>query len=409
MKTVHFVRHGETEENNKGVWQGHSETTLNKKGFEQAKLLAERFQKDSFKVFTSDLLRAKETAKFLSDTYESRENLREINVGDFAGKSVKETYSDNSEIFTALQDDSYAFPNGETVREFKNRVKSELDYIFDKTEENSTTIVVTHGFFIGTVIGIVMGFSEYPFPIGNIQNTAISTVIKRDSLMQVNKFNDALHTSNSYIDFPAKEKNNVVTFIRHGQTDSNVGGIWQGHIDNPLNKVGIETANKLKNTFSHYESYLSSPYKRAYETMKIISSLENIETSDLLTEMNLGEWEGLSTSQIMENYRDSFIDALFINHKTKYGVNGESIFEAGKRIESLLNQLKESRILLASHGGTIKAGITKLISPPGDKAASSFTIPNNLGVSCLVYENNKYYLWSYNVGQIGYENFSYNK
>ena len=52
--------------------------------------------------------------------------------------------------------------------------------------------------------------------------------------------------------------------------------------------------------------------------MKIISSLENIETSDLLAEMNLGEWEGLSTSQIMEDYRDSFIDALFINHKTKY-------------------------------------------------------------------------------------------
>ena len=143
--------------------------------------------------------------------------------------------------------------------------------------------------------------------------------------------------------------------------------------------------------------------------MKIISSLENIETSDLLAEMNLGEWEGLSTSQIMEDYRDSFIDALFINHKTKYGVSGESIFEAGNRIESLLNQLKESHILLASHGGTIKAGITKLISPPCDKAASSFTIPNNLGVSCLVYENNKYYLWSYNVGQIGYENFSYNK
>ena len=57
--------------------------------------------------------------------------------------------------------------------------------------------------------------------------------------------------------------------------------------------------------------------KRAYETMKIISSLENIETY-LLTEMSLGEWEGLSTSQIMEEYGDSFIDALFINHKTKY-------------------------------------------------------------------------------------------
>ena len=43
------------------------------------------------------------------------------------------------------------------------------------------------------------------------------------------------------------------------------------------------------------------------------------------------------------------------------------------------------------------------------KAASAFTIPNNLGVSCLVPKDNKYFLWSYNVGKIGYENISYNK
>ena len=40
---------------------------------------------------------------------------------------------------------------------------------------------------------------------------------------------------------------------------------------------------------------------------------------------------------------------------------------------------------------------------------SSFTIPNNLGVSCLEVKDNKYSLWSYNVGKIGYENISYNK
>ena len=68
--------------------------------------------------------------------------------------------------------------------------------------------------------------------------------------MQVNKFNDALRTQSHILIFLQKKKIMLLLFIRHGQTDSNVGGIWQGHIDNPLNKVGIKTANKLKNTFT---------------------------------------------------------------------------------------------------------------------------------------------------------------
>ena len=64
---------------------------------------------------------------------------------------------------------------------------------------------------------------------------------------------------------------------------------------------------------------------------------------------------------------------------------------------------------MASHGGTIKAAVTNLLKAPENKAASSFTIPNNLGVCCLVMKENKYFLWSYNVGKIGYENISYNE
>ena len=110
MKTVHFVRHGETEQNKDGIWQGHTNTQLSKIGNAQAKLLSDRLNLKNQTVFTSDLARAKETAYFLSDSPTVRENLREINVGDFTGKSVKETYSDNLDIFDALQDDTYVFP-----------------------------------------------------------------------------------------------------------------------------------------------------------------------------------------------------------------------------------------------------------------------------------------------------------
>ncbi len=298
MKTIHFVRHGETEQNKDGIWQGHTNTQLSKIGKAQAKLLSDRLNLKNQTVFTSDLARAKETAYFLSDSPTVRENLREINVGDFTGKSVKETYSDNLDIFDALQDDTYVFPNGESVQEFKQRVQQEVDYIFENIDEDSECIVVTHGFFIGTAIGLVLGFNQYPYPIGNIQNTSVSTVIKRDSVMQVNKFNDAIHLPNSYIDYPAKDKSRILTFIRHGQTDSNTQGVWQGHVDNPLNTYGVETAKELKGKFSNYDLYLSSSFKRAFETISLIVDDKDIIATELLAEMDLGQWEGLSTSEI---------------------------------------------------------------------------------------------------------------
>jgi probable phosphoglycerate mutase len=409
LKTVHLIRHGETEQNVLKVWQGHTDTPLNQTGLRQAKLLALRLKDSNATVYSSNLERASETASFLSKKIELRETLREINVGDFTGMPVGQTYSLNNEIFQSLQDDSYQFPNGETVKEFKQRVKDEIEYIFGNIENGSEAIVVTHGFFIGTAIGLSIGFNKYPFPIGNIENTSISTLIKRDSITQVNKFNDSLHLSELNIDFPKKIKEKKITFIRHGQTDSNTSGIWQGHIDNPLNETGKNTAQKLRKTFDDYDVYLSSTYQRALETLSIVIDNKDILTSEDLIEINLGNWEGLTTSEILEQYHGDFINALFLDYKYKYGINGESTYEAGIRVENLLKEYPKKNILMASHGGTIKAAVTNLLKAPENKAASSFTIPNNLGVCCLVKKENEYFLWSYNVGKIGYENISYNQ
>ena len=267
MKTVHLVRHGETAQNALKVWQGHTDTPLNSNGLQQAKLLSSRLKNRSLKIFSSDLSRAVETASFLSKNIILRENLREINVGDFTGMPVKDTYTSNYDIFQSLKEDNFEFPNGETVKEFKNRAKNEIEYIFDNTEEDSESIVITHGFFIGTIIGLTLGFNNYPFPIGDIANTSISTIIRRETVTQVNKFNDSIHLTMENIDYPAKIKNSALTFIRHGQTDSNLGGIWQGHIDNPLNETGVAEAKALNNLFRDYDVNVSSPYKRAHQTL----------------------------------------------------------------------------------------------------------------------------------------------
>jgi len=62
-----LVRHGETEENLRGIHQGHFGGNLSEFGIEQAGKLAERLKNEFFDViYSSDLKRAKDTAKIIS-------------------------------------------------------------------------------------------------------------------------------------------------------------------------------------------------------------------------------------------------------------------------------------------------------------------------------------------------------
>ena len=63
--------------------------------------------------------------------------------------------------------------------------------------------------------------------------------------------------------------------------------------------------------------------------------------------MNLGKWEGLTTTEILKKYQEQFIEALFLNHKSKYGIDGESIYEAGARVEKLINKFENIQLSLS--------------------------------------------------------------
>lgn len=93
--TIYLTRHGETDWNEKKLVQGHTDIPLNKKGEEQAKQLAKELEKVHFSaVFSSDLLRAKNSAKIIilgkKLTVVSTKALRERFFGRFEGKHLSE-------------------------------------------------------------------------------------------------------------------------------------------------------------------------------------------------------------------------------------------------------------------------------------------------------------------------------
>lgn len=141
--------------------------------------------------------------------------------------------------------------------------------------------------------------------------------------------------------------------IRHGQTDWNVSGLYQGHTDIPLNSTGIKQASilyeKLKDI--NFDIVLSSPLSRAYDTAKICLSDRNIPIiiDNNLIERSFGELEGFSSA----NFTDCNNDLLLDYSQNYSGHNVETIHDLFKRVHSFLDDLlvkyADKNILLATH------------------------------------------------------------
>ncbi|WP_195497382.1 histidine phosphatase family protein [Streptococcus constellatus] len=153
-----FVRHGKDSDQHRGGW---SQLDLLPEGKREAKMLADYLvqHKEDYhftKMITSDLKRAETTAEILARKLqlpvEKESTLRETNNGDLAGMLNSEANQKFPRLyFRSLAMDEH-YPNGESPREFYQRIKTWFE-LFLKENHNSdeTQIVVTHGGVINII------------------------------------------------------------------------------------------------------------------------------------------------------------------------------------------------------------------------------------------------------------------
>ena len=94
--------------------------------------------------------------------------------------------------------------------------------------------------------------------------------------------------------------------VRHGQTDWNVAGRYQGQTDIPLNAVGLQQARALADKLPRrpYAALYSSDLARAAQTAKLLASALDLPVrfDRRLREICQGEWEGKSLQQVSEQF-----------------------------------------------------------------------------------------------------------
>jgi probable phosphoglycerate mutase len=173
----------------------------------------------------------------------------------------------------------------------------------------------------------------------------------------------------------------VLYYVRHGETDFNRQGRLQGRRDTLLNGHGRQQAAEcgflLGDLFARDHrraqefKYISSPLKRARETMEILRTALGLEAHQYqvdarLIEIAYGEWEGLTLQEI-ETQNAGVLSARERDKWDFAPPGGESYRELAERIGNWYNSLTADTVV-AAHGGGVRALMAILNIVPDEQA-----------------------------------------
>ena len=178
------------------------------------------------------------------------------------------------------------------------------------------------------------------------------------------------------------ELNHPLYFMRHGETDWNAEGRFQGQTDIPINHNGKNQAKTNGTRLISVQPdlgdwhFLASPMGRTRETMELARAAMALapmayQTDQRLIEVSFGDWERNTIDELSANQQVQ----VEIRTKDKWNYvppNGESYDQLAQRVKPVFESLT-GPTMLVSHGGVMRALFYLLGHLSGDEAALADT------------------------------------
>ncbi|SFO14224.1 histidine phosphatase family protein [Proteiniclasticum ruminis] len=203
MLNLYITRHGETQWNTQKRLQGWMNSPLTERGIAQGKMLHEAVKMYNIeKIYTSPSERAAKTALaakgHLPLEVEFLEELKEMNMGDWEGKTLEEIRAKEPDNFENYWNKPHLFQknSGENFDEILGRAQKALD-IITKNHPSGNILIVTHGVTLKALMSQFSpeGFIEFwKKPV--VEQASISKiVISPEGSSEIALYGDTKHFS----------------------------------------------------------------------------------------------------------------------------------------------------------------------------------------------------------------------
>ena len=156
---------------------------------------------------------------------------------------------------------------------------------------------------------------------------------------------------------------------RHGQTDHNASGIWQGQLDTALSDKGRQQARNAAAALMAYHPSLivSSDLGRAADTARTLATPLGLKVryDERLREIHAGLWQGMTAGDVAEQFPEEQA-ALAAGEDIRRGVDGESLGQVAERaraaVDDLLADVAPGECaVIATHGVCGRAIVASLV------------------------------------------------